>query len=464
MTRVVRALAALSIGGPIGLDDASDQATDDRGFPSGAAWMACMARGASRLRDGCGPRAGVAEHFAAEHAPVAPVATNTRAGEDRSRVTADPTCPAGSDGLAPPGVAAEAAASDQRVRAARSTCHGRIALHINAWPSIMYPLAFGRRTQAFLSAVATTDARCSAEDLSGKRLVTRTRTARIAPLSLPGRLESSGRAAWCAARAPRGQVQDMVASRDKIADRLLRALDAVTGSPEQKLAVVSWLFERYASSLAPEQALRFLLVLHHRIYKALGRQAIRYGGGVHTKHRHMKYHDFFVNKIEAGAHVLDVGSGVGALAYSIATRVPDVKVCGIEIASANLALARERFSAPNLEFLHCDATGELPAREIDTIVMSNVLEHISDRVGLLRNLRKAYGDARFLIRVPTYERDWLVPLKEELGVDYRLDPTHEIEYRAGELEAELFEAGLELGEASVQWGEIWACGRAARSV
>jgi 2-polyprenyl-3-methyl-5-hydroxy-6-metoxy-1,4-benzoquinol methylase len=240
-----------------------------------------------------------------------------------------------------------------------------------------------------------------------------------------------------------------------IKQTLLRVLNPLTGPRDKKATVLALFLEAYAETLEPKEALRVLLELNHRVYKLLGRQAIRYGGGVHTKHAHMKYHDFFVDNIRPGAHVLDVGCGIGALAYSIADRVPNVRVLGIDIVEANLRTARERFARDNVEYLLCDATGALPERPIDTVVLSNVLEHIDARVQLLRNLITRYAPHTVLIRVPMYERDWLVPLKQELGVEYRLDSTHCTEYRLGELENELAAAGLVIEDKTVRWGEIW---------
>ena len=35
-------------------------------------------------------------------------------------------------------------------------------------------------------------------------------------------------------------------------------------------------------------------------------KAVEYDGGLHTKHRHMRYHDFFVARIYPGERVLDI--------------------------------------------------------------------------------------------------------------------------------------------------------------
>jgi SAM-dependent methyltransferase len=177
---------------------------------------------------------------------------------------------------------------------------------------------------------------------------------------------------------------------------------------------------------------------------------------LHTKHKHIKYHDFFVQRIEPESRILDVDCGNGALAYDIATQVAEVSVYGIDSDPVNIKYARQNYSAGNIRFVCGDALGELPEQHIDVIVLSNVLEHIKKRVDFLRGLQERYQPQKFLIRVPIFERDWRVPLKEELGIDYRLDPTHYIEYRQDEFVEEIARAGLWIRYSQINWGEIWA--------
>ncbi len=66
-----------------------------------------------------------------------------------------------------------------------------------------------------------------------------------------------------------------------------------------------------------------------------------------------------------------------------------------------------------------------------------------------------------LIRVPSVERDWLVPLRRELGLFFYSDHTHETEYTPEQLREELADAGLELAELVQRWGELWAVAVAA---
>lgn len=87
--------------------------------------------------------------------------------------------------------------------------------------------------------------------------------------------------------------------------------------------------------------------------------------------------------------------------------------------------------------------------------MSNVLEHIEDRIEFIRLVEERISPARWLFRVPLCERAWRVPLMEEIGVDFRLDSGHCIEYTQEGFVGELARAGLNVVYMEVRWGEIW---------
>ncbi len=187
-----------------------------------------------------------------------------------------------------------------------------------------------------------------------------------------------------------------------------------------------------------------------------GRESIRYGNGVHTKHKHIKYHDFFIKNIPFGSRVLDVGCGIGALAYDIVCNVSDVKLYGIDINPDNIKKAENEFKHENVIYIIGNALTDLPEEEFDIIILSNVLEHIEQRIDFLKELNKKYNPKKFLIRVPIFERDWRVPLKKEMCIDYRLDNTHFIEYLQEEFFNEIKQAELNVNNYKINWGEIWA--------
>ena len=183
--------------------------------------------------------------------------------------------------------------------------------------------------------------------------------------------------------------------------------------------------------------------------------AIRYDNGVHVKHRLTRYHDFFVERIRPGERVLDVGCGIGAVARDVAEYSQAV-VVGIDLNEENIAMARSRYAHPRVEYRVGDALTDLPSGQFDVVILSNVLEHLPERPAFLRRVVQVVQPSHLLIRVPLFERDWRVPLKKELGLDYRLDPTHETEYTLDAFTNEMSQADLRVVHQEIHWSEIWA--------
>jgi len=69
---------------------------------------------------------------------------------------------------------------------------------------------------------------------------------------------------------------------------------------------------------------------------------------------------------------------------------------------------------------------------------------------------RSASPSRLLFRVPVYERDWTVPLRDEVGLLGYWDRDHTTEYVPETFIAELSDSGLEVVELEQRWGEIWA--------
>ena len=208
--------------------------------------------------------------------------------------------------------------------------------------------------------------------------------------------------------------------------------------------------------LAVNDRMRFVLELDNFIYPYIGRASVDYGNGVHSKHRHIKYHDFFVDNIYDGETILDIGCGNGELAHDIAVRSACSRITGIDQNKKSISTAVAKNSHAKIEYICADATEYVYSDNYDVVLLSNVLEHLQNRGGFLLKIRKIVRPERFLIRVPMYERDWRVPLKDELGVNYLLDPTHQLEYTTEVFAKEMAEAGMSVESAVFKWGEMWA--------
>jgi SAM-dependent methyltransferase len=188
------------------------------------------------------------------------------------------------------------------------------------------------------------------------------------------------------------------------------------------------------------------------LYKLISFLSIKNEGGIHPKHRLIGYHDFFLTNLTASDRVLDIGCGNGALTLDVASKVKEV--VGIDIESKNIDQAKSKHSRYNLKYVVGDATKDLTGEKFDVIILSNVLEHIEKRIDFMKSLR-GIAD-KYLIRVPTFDRDWIPLYKKELGLEWRLDLTHFTEFTKDTFNLELQEAGYRVESLSVQFGEIWA--------
>jgi len=198
--------------------------------------------------------------------------------------------------------------------------------------------------------------------------------------------------------------------------------------------------------------LRMLMRIHNACYSYITRFAVIAESGIHPKHRLMNYHGFFTDNVNAGDVVLDIGCGNGFLTYDVAEKAG--RVTAIDQNEGNIQAARRDFNRDNIRYICGDATRYDFGDKFDVVIMSNVLEHIENRHDFLLKVKGLA--AKFLIRVPMVNRDWLTYYKRELGVEYRLDLTHKTEYTMESLQEELAKAGMQIEKASIQFGEIWA--------
>ena len=142
------------------------------------------------------------------------------------------------------------------------------------------------------------------------------------------------------------------------------------------------------------------------------------------------------------------------MAYDLAKRSGAI-VDGIDWNEENIIKAKQLFSHPQLNFKVGDALKLTDGKQYDTVILSNVLEHLEARPSFLKRIQNITRAKRILIRVPLFEREWRVPLKKELGVDWRLDPDHKTEYTMEGFVREMEQADLIITHQEVRWGEIW---------
>lgn len=207
-----------------------------------------------------------------------------------------------------------------------------------------------------------------------------------------------------------------------------------------------------------EKGLQRLFELKDKLDWIINERAINYENGIHPKHRLTKYHKFFIDRITDGESVLDVGCGNGFVAMDIASNKPKSLIIGVDINDENIKIANKiklKKSLVNINFISGDINSQIQIKS-DVVILSNVLEHIRDRIGFIQKIVKISKAKKFLIRVPLFERDWQMALRRELGIYYFSDLDHEIEHTKNDFKKEITDANLKIKEIYTIWGEIWA--------
>ncbi|MBU1196116.1 MAG: class I SAM-dependent methyltransferase [Proteobacteria bacterium] len=213
--------------------------------------------------------------------------------------------------------------------------------------------------------------------------------------------------------------------------------------------------------MSKKPILRFLLFtalnIHNYSYRAVGKLSPKIEtDGLHPKHRLMKYHDWFIARIQKNWDVLDIGCGSGALAFDM--RPYCKSVTAVDIVKKNIVKAKKTYAADGINYICADAVQYDFEKKFNVIVLSNVLEHIENRVEFLKKIfvnQDKNTPPVLLLRVPMITRDWISLYKKELGVEWRLDRTHHIEYTLEQIFDEMAQAGLEVKEYNIQFGEFY---------
>ncbi|OHA58433.1 MAG: hypothetical protein A2571_01485 [Candidatus Vogelbacteria bacterium RIFOXYD1_FULL_44_32] len=215
-----------------------------------------------------------------------------------------------------------------------------------------------------------------------------------------------------------------------------------------RLAIRQYIYRHHS---LVRRLLGLFIRLHNYSYKKITEYSTILNDGFNPKYQITRYHDFFSERVAPGERVLDIGCGVGFLANRLADKAG--KVIGIDISARNIARAQADYQQDNLEFILGDATTYNLAGRFDKLVLSNVLEHIADRVALLQKIGRL-GDT-LLLRVPMITRDWTAAYKRDHGYPYKLDDTHETEFTLEQIKEETALAGWRVESYQVNWGEFW---------
>ena len=205
----------------------------------------------------------------------------------------------------------------------------------------------------------------------------------------------------------------------------------------------------------PKKSLKFLFQIQDYLEQFINQSALRYEGKHHPKHRLTSYHNYFISNIEDNSRVLDLGCGYGYVTFKIAEKKIDSKITGMERVTEKINFASKEYNLPNLDFILGDILDYKFEINYDIIILSNIIEHIDDRIDFLKKIILKCKPNKIIFRVPDFRRSWQMPLKKEIGANYFSDIEHFIEPTYEEFENELISSGLKIVNHKIIWGEIW---------
>ena len=200
-------------------------------------------------------------------------------------------------------------------------------------------------------------------------------------------------------------------------------------------------------------AVNICLRIHNSAYYFAGAISQRLEpDGLHPKHRILDYHQWFSSKLKPHWKVLDIGCGNGALAGNLTNHCK--QIIAIDKDPEKIKEAKRLYIGGNIDFIVGDATTYHFNEYFDAVLLSNVLEHIKERVRFLRKISQYCNF--FLIRVPMIDRDWITLYKRERGIPYLLDSSHYIEYSWESFSREMSDAGLSIADYRIRYGELYS--------
>ncbi|MEG4069294.1 methyltransferase domain-containing protein [Microcoleus sp. Pol11C2] len=116
--------------------------------------------------------------------------------------------------------------------------------------------------------------------------------------------------------------------------------------------------------------------------------------------------DFFTNNLSASkGAALDIGCGSGILAFELAQYYDNV--VAVDLSAKMLAIASQKRSAPNIEYLQMDASQLALESQFDLIVSAGTFHHLPNLPAALDAIKKLlnpHGKIVFLDNISEVER------------------------------------------------------------
>jgi ubiquinone/menaquinone biosynthesis C-methylase UbiE len=115
--------------------------------------------------------------------------------------------------------------------------------------------------------------------------------------------------------------------------------------------------------------------------------------------------DFFTKNLSSSkGTALDIGCGSGILAWELAKYYE--RVVAVDLSAKMLAIASQKRSAPNIEYIHMDASQLALDRQFDLIVSAATFHHLPNlpvALSAIKNLLNRQGKIVFLDNVSEVE-------------------------------------------------------------
>jgi 2-polyprenyl-3-methyl-5-hydroxy-6-metoxy-1,4-benzoquinol methylase len=136
-----------------------------------------------------------------------------------------------------------------------------------------------------------------------------------------------------------------------------------------------------------------------------------------------------LDHVDNPASVLEIGCGIGAISWRMASHWPDAQITGCDISPESIRIAERLFERPNLRFVHDRLDQSVIAADCDVILMMDVLEHvpIADRHLLFQRLRACIAPkGKIVLTFPTPDHlqslrdsrpDLLQPVDEDVTME-----------------------------------------------
>lgn len=159
-------------------------------------------------------------------------------------------------------------------------------------------------------------------------------------------------------------------------------------------------------------------------------------GPVHRHHRRIFSEIFKQISEKEIMSIADIGCGEGSNLSFLKSKFPDASLFGFDISSAAIEAAKKNIDA---EFELLNIQTEIPSKKFDLVFCSDVVEHLEDDTGAIKNIKHITNKYALIATVQGRMR----PNEKSIG--------HIRNYGYGELKQKIENAGFNVLQV-IEWG------------